>query len=240
MHLDNSKAGQENAMSFTYQGPKITPGSMADAERVLGRSIPNEAKWLLSNVANGGWPEREHLIRIDPPVKFRMVHALFGIDHPDENFDLVTRLQIPTFPWDHVAFPLGYDDWDGQYLLMLAGPRQGEVHFSPYEEYFYDRATKETHFVASDIFNFADILNQKSLSNREPEKRTARGRVWCIPGWETWKYSAEVEEEMPIEHGSDLLQPAHLHQLVGGKRLYDIECELAEAFRQAERERRNR
>jgi hypothetical protein len=226
-------------MSIAYPGPKITAESIRAAELASGKGVPIEAQWLLANLANGGWPDREHLIRIDPPVKYRMVHGLFGIDHPDANFDLVRRLQIPTLPWDKVAFPLGYDDWDGQYLLMLAGPNKGEVHFSPYEEYFYDRATQATHFVTEDIFKFAEILNGKSLSNRDPEKRTVRGHVWCMPGWESWQYSPEIESSMPLQHSSEDLQPAHVHQAVGGKRLYDIECELADAFRRAERARRN-
>lgn len=145
-------------MNWDSCGPPLTDEAVAKFERELGQKVPDDILWFLRNVVNGGWPGGEDFyVKVELPVELTEVHGMFGIDHPEETFNLLDELQempglLPRM------WPIGYDLGGGLFVLMLQGPYIGQVRHLELDDY-HESDNPVTHLVAKDIYDFAKILD---------------------------------------------------------------------------------
>jgi len=109
------------------RGPSVTETSIAAFEARLGATLPADYRAFLLDV-NGGQTAANHSlfsIRKDRTI----LNSLNSIDHPDEQFDLATRWQRARWKLPKDVLPVGYDDGGGTVVVVVSGPRCGQVWF---------------------------------------------------------------------------------------------------------------
>jgi hypothetical protein len=141
-------------------GPALTEAAIQRFEVSSGRKLPNSSRWLLTHECNGGWPGGEYFLPTDEPDSdYANLHCIYGIDNP--NCDLLVVVQS----WREFRqemWPIGSDDFDGQFVLMLNGSFQDQIRFMPFE-YFNDPTSDDHFFVAKNVQAFSQMLKSPSL-----------------------------------------------------------------------------
>lgn len=109
------------------RGPSITKAAVAAFEAWLGVTLPEDYRTFLLDV-NGGRTARSHRlfhIRNDRTI----LNSLNSLNDPDEQFDLATRWQRARAWLPNEVLPVGYDDGGGTVVVVVTGPRRGQVWF---------------------------------------------------------------------------------------------------------------
>lgn len=114
------------------RGPNVTSSAVATLEARLGTKLPDDYAEFLLDV-NGGEPAQSHCVFT---LRFRsgrtnetMLGSLDSLDDPNESCDL-TRHWERTREWlPKEALPIGSDGFGGLVLLVVAGPRRGQVWY---------------------------------------------------------------------------------------------------------------
>ena len=114
------------------RGPQITASSVAALETWLGAKLPADyAEFLIA--VNGGQPARSHRVFT---IRFRngktnetALGSLNSLDDPDDRNDLVTRAERARAWLPAEVIPVGYDGFGGTVVIVIAGPRRGQVWF---------------------------------------------------------------------------------------------------------------
>jgi len=109
------------------RGPRVTDAAITAFESQLGAALPEDYRAFLLDV-NGGQTASSHSqfhIRNDQTV----LNSLRSLDDPDERSDLATRWQQARAWLPAEVLPIGSDDFSGMVVLVVAGPRRGQVWF---------------------------------------------------------------------------------------------------------------
>jgi len=128
---------------------------VAKFEREIGQKVPDDIRWFLTNVVNGGWPGGEDFyVRMDAPDGLVDIHNIYGIDHPESHFDLLTTIRQSPGLLPH-TWPIGHDTGGDLFIYMVDGPFKGQVRHLELD----DDPDPEPCLVAKDIMEFARILD---------------------------------------------------------------------------------
>jgi hypothetical protein len=133
-------------------------------ETASGRTLPNPARWFLTHECNGGAPEDGFyfLPTDDPNSEYENLHGVYGIDREQS---LLTAIQWwPEFRQD--MWPIGWDDFNGKFVLLLEGPMKGQIRYMPYH-YFVDPQIHDHFLVAENVQAFSEMLKNPSLPEIE-------------------------------------------------------------------------
>jgi hypothetical protein len=114
------------------RGPRVTALSVAALEARLGAKLPEDyAEFLLE--VNGGQPARSHCVFT---FRFRngktndtALSNLYSLDDPDDRCDLVTSWEQARAWLPAEVLQVGYDGFGGAVVIVIAGPRRGQVWF---------------------------------------------------------------------------------------------------------------
>lgn len=117
---------------MSERGPAITPSAIAALEAKLGEKLPEDyAEFLLS--INGGMTARSSRVFT---IRFKsgkthdtVLSGLDSVDDPDDRGDLATHCERTRRFLPPEALPIGNDGFSGTIVLVVAGPRRGEVWF---------------------------------------------------------------------------------------------------------------
>ena len=157
------------------RGPEITRDSIAAFESQLRADLPDDYAGFLLQV-NGGRTSRDHRIFT---IRFRtsrtdetVLNSLNSLDDPDERSDLATRWKRARKWLPAEVIPVGYDDGGGTVVVVVAGPRRGQIWFAdgvdprpedanPRVEWFDRRDVAQ---VAASFREFIDSLKPLSVS----------------------------------------------------------------------------
>jgi hypothetical protein len=153
-------------MIWHNAGKPLTSEAVHRFEIESGRELPSAARWFLTRECNGGWPGGDYYLPTeDPDNEYENLHGVYGIDHPIHN--LLSAVQSwPDFRKN--MWPIGYDDFGGEFVLMLSGPMKGQIRFMPYER-FVDPDSDEHFLIAKDVQAFSEMLKNPSLPEIEDE-----------------------------------------------------------------------
>ena len=118
--------------AMNERGPQVTEVSVTKFEAQLGATLPEDYRAFLLDV-NGGQTGRNHCVftiwlrksRTDETV----LNSLNSLDDPDDRSDLVTRWKRARKWLPQEVIPVGYDDGGGTVVVVVAGPRRGQVWF---------------------------------------------------------------------------------------------------------------
>lgn len=118
--------------AMNERGPEITQGAIVAFEAQVRAKLPSDYADFLLKV-NGGQTSRDHRVFT---IRFRRsrtdettLNSLNSLDDPDERFDLVTRWKRARKWLPEEVIPVGYDDGGGTVVVVVAGPRRGQVWF---------------------------------------------------------------------------------------------------------------
>jgi len=114
------------------RGPVVTQDAIIAFEAQIRARLPDDYADFLLKV-NGGQTSRDHRVftirfhrvRIDKTT----LNSLNSLNDPDERFDLVTRWKRARQWLPEEVVPVGYDDGGGTVVVVLVGPRRGQVWF---------------------------------------------------------------------------------------------------------------
>jgi hypothetical protein len=151
-------------MEWFNVGPPFTADAIRKFEEAVGRTVPADAIWFLQTECNGGWPGGEYFLPTDEPGSdYANLHGVYGIDSPKHDLLHVVRCwrEFRSNMW-----PMGYDDFNGQFVLMLEGPYKGQIRYMPIE-YFNDPTSDDHFFVAKSVQAFSEMLKSPSLPEVE-------------------------------------------------------------------------
>lgn len=112
------------------RGPVVTESAIAAFETELGAMLPDDYRDFLLKV-NGGRTARSHrvfTIRLRKRTDETVLNSLSSLDDRTRA-DLATlwRREREWLPQE--AIPVGYDDFGDTLVLVVTGPRRGQVWF---------------------------------------------------------------------------------------------------------------
>jgi SMI1/KNR4 family protein SUKH-1 len=114
------------------RGLEITTSSVAALEARLGAKLPEDYAEFLLDV-NGGQPAPSHRVFT---IRFRngktddtALSSLYSLDDPDDRRDLVTSWERTRAWLPAEVLQVGYDGFGGAVVVVIAGPRRGQVWF---------------------------------------------------------------------------------------------------------------
>ena len=105
------------------RGPQVTDAQIQAFEQSFGHRLPDDYRQFLLDM-NGGQPDNAQC-----EFEQGVVNCLFSLDNADgESCDLATQANRArtSLPNPDLLY-IGYDDCDGELLLVLAGSHRGEV-----------------------------------------------------------------------------------------------------------------
>lgn len=113
-------------------GPQVTETAVAAFETLLGERLPDDYRDFLLTV-NGGRTARSHRVFTMGAQKVRkdetVLNSLNSLDDPDDRFNLAIRWKRARTKLPGEVIPVGYDDFGGTVVVVVAGPRCGQVWF---------------------------------------------------------------------------------------------------------------
>ena len=116
---------------MTERGPVVTPAAIAAFEAKLGAKLPDDyADFLLRR--NGGQPSPSHSIftvKLGSRVDSTSINSLNSLDDTEEQFNLEARWERARSWPPKETIPVGYDSFGGAIVLVVDGPRRGEIWF---------------------------------------------------------------------------------------------------------------
>jgi SMI1 / KNR4 family (SUKH-1) len=113
--------------SMNERGPSVTEAAVVAFEAQLGTRLPEDYRAFLLEI-NGGQTASNHSmfrIRNDRTI----LNSLNSLDDPDEQVNLATQWQRARAWLPIEVIPVGYDDFGGTVVVVIAGPRRGQVWF---------------------------------------------------------------------------------------------------------------
>lgn len=112
---------------MSERGPAVTEHSVAAFEAHLGTPLPKEYREFLLDV-NGGQTATSHVVF---PIKNDRtnLNSLNSIDGANPRFDLKSRWEGVRHRLPSEVLPIGYDDGGGTIVVVVSGPKYGQVWF---------------------------------------------------------------------------------------------------------------
>lgn len=114
------------------RGPRVTDLEVAQFEAELGIRLPDDYRDFLLTV-NGGRTARSHRVFTIRLRKVRtdetVLNSLNSLSDPDDRSDIKTRWKRAREWLPSEVIPVGYDDGGGTLVVVIAGPRRGQVWF---------------------------------------------------------------------------------------------------------------
>lgn len=114
------------------RGPQVTRSSVSALESRLGAKLPEDYVAFLLDV-NGGQPSDSHRVFT---IKFRngktddtTLSELLSLESLDDRCDLATRWEGARQWLPAELVPVGYDGFGGTVVIVVDGPRRGQVWF---------------------------------------------------------------------------------------------------------------
>ena len=110
------------------RGPAVDGAAVAAFERELGARLPDDYRDFLLAV-NGGRTARSH--RVFAIKKDRTnLNSLNSLNDPESSFNLARRWETSRSRYPAEVIPVGYDDGGGAVVVVVSGPRRGQVWFA--------------------------------------------------------------------------------------------------------------
>jgi SMI1 / KNR4 family (SUKH-1) len=114
------------------RGPRVTEAAVAAFEAKLGSRLPDDYREFLLTV-NGGRTARSHRLFTIRLRKVRTdataLNSLNSLDDPDDRSDLETLWRREREWLPEEVIPVGYDGLGGTVVVVIEGPRRGQVWF---------------------------------------------------------------------------------------------------------------
>jgi hypothetical protein len=114
------------------RGPQVTEAAVTAFEAQIGARLPEDYRAFLLEV-NGGRTARSHRVFTMWMRKVRpdktVLNSLNSLDDPDDRFNLAIRWKRARKWLPPEVIPVGYDDGGGTVVVVVAGPRRGQVWF---------------------------------------------------------------------------------------------------------------
>ena len=111
----------------SHAGPRLDEVAVASVERELGVRLPDDYRSFLFQF-NGGQPTPD-AFRFKGGSDGSLVNIFFGINHPDQQHDLVRVWRDNRRVLSADLLPIGYDAGGSLILLGIGGKRRGRVFF---------------------------------------------------------------------------------------------------------------
>jgi hypothetical protein len=114
------------------RGPHVAEPAISAFEAELGTTLPEDYRAFLLDV-NGGRTARSHRVFTMRMRKVRedetVLNSLNSLNDPDTQFDLATQWRWERQWLPREVIPVGYDGFGGTVVVVVAGPRRGQVWF---------------------------------------------------------------------------------------------------------------
>jgi len=114
------------------RGPHVTEAEIAAFEAELGATLPEDYRAFLLDM-NGGQTTRSHCVFTMRMRKVRedetVLNSLNSLDDPDDQSNLATQWRWERTWLPREVIPVGYDGFGGTVVVVVAGPRRGQVWF---------------------------------------------------------------------------------------------------------------
>jgi SMI1 / KNR4 family (SUKH-1) len=114
------------------RGPQVTEAAVTEFEAKLGATLPEDYRAFLLDV-NGGQTARSHRVFTMRTHKVledeTVLNSLNSLDDPDDRFNIATRWEWARKWLPREVIPVGYDGLGGTVVLVITGPRRGQVWF---------------------------------------------------------------------------------------------------------------
>jgi SMI1 / KNR4 family (SUKH-1) len=114
------------------RGPSVTDIEVEAFESQLQTRLPDDYREFLLKV-NGGRTARSHRVFTMLMRKSRKdetdLNSLNSLNDPDDRFNLVARWKRAREWLPKEVIPVGYDDFGGTVVVVIDGPRRGQVWF---------------------------------------------------------------------------------------------------------------
>jgi SMI1 / KNR4 family (SUKH-1) len=114
------------------RGPQVTEPEIAAFETELGAPLPEDYRAFLLDV-NGGRTARSHRVFTMRMRKVRedetVLNSLNSLNDSEAQFDLATRWRWERQWLPPEVVPVGYDDFGGTVVVVISGPRRGQIWF---------------------------------------------------------------------------------------------------------------
>jgi hypothetical protein len=156
----------------TNQGPKLDEQHVRAYEATTGLKLPEDYVSFLLEV-NGGHPNGMYEFPITglADSDYMDVHGLYGLNHPDEGYDLEANRRLRAEPvpeWLQSVsgtvpdwlLPVGFDSLNDKICLAVSGPRYGQVFFWDLTD--QTASPNNIYFIADSFQGFLDSLRPGS------------------------------------------------------------------------------
>jgi hypothetical protein len=114
------------------RGPRVGETAVAAFEAQLKAKLPDDYREFLLDV-NGGQPARGHCVFTMRMHKVRedqtVLNSLNSLDDPDDRFNLAVRWKRARAWLPSEVIPVGYDGFGGTVVVVITGPRRGQIWF---------------------------------------------------------------------------------------------------------------
>jgi cell wall assembly regulator SMI1 len=118
--------------AMSERGPQLTEAAITKFEARLGALLPDDYREFLLEV-NGGRTARSRRVFTIRTGKARtdetVLNSLNSLDDTDDRSDLATRWKRACAWLPREVIPVGYDGFGGTVVVVIAGPRRGQVWF---------------------------------------------------------------------------------------------------------------